>query len=61
MRIRQTLHPMPPDRAVPIMFEMGQVVGGFDQRGPLAAGGVRDADFVSRLAELDLLIHNRFS
>jgi hypothetical protein len=49
--------PMPPNRASPVMLEMGEPVGRLDDRRTLAVHGVGEAHAVRRCAEPDALLH----
>jgi len=49
---------MPPDGAVPIMFEVGQVVGRFDEWGSLAGYGIGDPYAIRGGAKANLLLHD---
>lgn len=46
-----------PDRAVPVVFEVGQPVRCLDQRRPAAVSGPSETRAVWRRTKLDLLMH----
>ena len=48
---------MPPNRAAPVVFQVAESVGRFDQRWPLAYRGIADTDSVRGGGEPKLLFH----